>query len=506
MEVIINKSPFAVLQKLVRTSICLGAFFLIALFWVPVAVFAGNGMHNVQQGRSKKIKVSSLLALKKALKVASPGTEIIIENGVYQMDGDVEVGVFGTPQAPIKIHAQKTGQVIFAGKGSWVLTSDAHHIILSGFCFKNALLKAPSDYRAALVVSAGTKDCRITRNRFQLTGEGIDLMVAGAAHEIDHNLFCHKNSMGQMLAVRGSGKQVATNLHIHHNYFYDFKDQGGRNGAEVLQFGLSGFSLSSSHSVVEYNLFENCHAEAELISVKASEVTLRYNTIRSSKAQFTLRHGNRNEVYNNYFEKTPGLRIYGDDHHIFGNYFKDCTVGITIGNGDGEVADGAKLTCHDRPDRIYIGFNTLINNDLGIMVQPRKQGLGATKVSVKDNIIVGGQKAVAILGELKQGVWSGNLLSNNKQVGDLPSDSYKQFTMTRPSLIKLSSNGLYLPSKHGPLFNRTMDTLPNGRVPYFYTGMRSLRPHIGDRYSHYKVTKSTGLDYLRPKNVGIYAK
>jgi poly(beta-D-mannuronate) lyase len=55
---------------------------------------------------------------------------------------------------------------------------------------------------------------------------------------------------------------------------------GGRNGAEAFQFGLSGFSLSSSNSIVEYNLFEDCDGENELISIKASRVTVRYNTIR----------------------------------------------------------------------------------------------------------------------------------------------------------------------------------------------------------------------------------
>ena len=100
--------------------------------------------------------------------------------------------------------------------------------------------------------------------------------------------------------------QIAERLWIHHNYFKNFKSQGGKNGAEAFQFGLSGFSLSSSNSIVEYNLFEDCAGENELISVKASAVTLRYNTIRNCPAQFTLRHGNKSLVYGNYFINTPG--------------------------------------------------------------------------------------------------------------------------------------------------------------------------------------------------------
>src|SRR5688500_20272254 len=132
--------------------------------------------------------------------------------------------------------------------------------------------------------------------------------------------------------------------------------------AEALQFGLSGFSLSSSNSIVEYNLFEDCAGENELISVKASRVTLRYNTIRNCPAQFTLRHGNFNQVYGNYFTNTPGLRIFGDDHQVYNNRFESCSMAINIGNGGAEVADGAPLTSHDRPDRVTIAFNILVSN------------------------------------------------------------------------------------------------------------------------------------------------
>ena len=104
------------------------------------------------------------------------------------------------------------------------------------------------------------------------------------------------------------------------------------------------------------------------------------------------------------FFTTPGLRIYGDDHCIFSNYFSGCNPAITIGNGDGEVADGAKLTAHDRPDRILIAFNTLVNNKGNITLQARKNGLGATAVTVADNIVEGGPAAVSISGLLKKPV------------------------------------------------------------------------------------------------------
>lgn len=230
--------------------------------------------------------------------------------------------------------------------------------------------------------------------------------------------------MGRFLAIRGSGSQIAERLRIHHNYFFDQKHQPG-NGIETLQFGLSGFSMSSSNSVVEYNLFEQCDGENELISVKASGVVLRYNTIRDCPAQFTLRHGNRCEVYGNYFINTPGLRIFGDDHLVHSNYFENCKPAITIGNGDGEVAEGAKLTCHDRPDRVLIAFNTLVNNPQNILQPGRTNGLGATAVTIAYNIIQGSEAPAAqISGPNKDFAWKGNILYKVSSGGDMPGTGY----------------------------------------------------------------------------------
>jgi poly(beta-D-mannuronate) lyase len=199
--------------------------------------------------------------------------------------------------------------------------------------------------------------------------------------------------------------------------------------------------MSKSNSIVEYNLFEECEGENELISIKASAVTLRYNTIRNCKAQFTLRHGNFCQVYGNYFNNTPGLRIFGDDHLIYSNYFEACPVGINIGNGDGEVADGAQLTCHDRPDRVLIAFNTIINCKGNITLSTRDKGLGATNITVVNNIIKGGGAAATIAGPYTNPVWEGNIIFNTESAGDMPAGT---FTQVDPKLGRDASQAIHL--------------------------------------------------------------
>ena len=65
-------------------------------------------------------------------------------------------------------------------------------------------------------------------------------------------------------------------------------------------------------------------------------------------------------LYGNFFIGTHGgLRIFGDDHLIYSNYFQSNRPAVQIGNGDGNVPP-AKLTSHDRPDRVQFVFNTLV--------------------------------------------------------------------------------------------------------------------------------------------------
>lgn len=380
---------------------------------------------------AKPITVSSVKDLQKAINEARPGTIIILKNGTYITNEDIKIGCSGTKKKPVMIQAETVGSAVITGKGGFHLVSLAAYVVIKGFRFTHAASHARS--------AAGTRFCRWTHNIFETPGNGEYLTIAGSDHEIDYNTFQNKKEMGRILAIRGEGKQVAERLHIHHNYFYNFPDQGGANGAETLQFGLSGFSLSTSNSIIEYNLFEKCAGENELISVKASGVVLRYNTIRDCPAQFTLRHGNRCNVYGNFFFNTPGLRIYGDDHNIFSNYFENCSQAITIGNGGAEVADGAPLTSHDRPDRVLIAFNTLVNNKKNIVLQARQNGLGATAITIADNLIQGGEETVVLLGPLKDGTWKNNWLYKVGSPGDMPEGSFRK---ENPGLIK-DKNGIY---------------------------------------------------------------
>jgi poly(beta-D-mannuronate) lyase len=309
-------------------------------------------------------------------------------------------------------------------------------------------------------IRPGATHIHWSRNIFENTGEGAYLTIAGDDAEVHHNEFRNKQTVGNMIDVRGEGSQIARRVRIHHNYFHNFED-AGENGAETIRFGLSGLSMSEGSGIIEHNLFVRCTGENELISIKSGSNTIRYNTFLDSPgAQLTLRHGNENLVNGNYFRGTDGIRVFGDRHQVFSNYLEGNTGGINIGNGGAEVADGAPLTSHDRPDDNVITFNTLINNRRNFYMTPRRSGLGATNTVFANNIILGGGAVALIDGPYAGGAWSGNIVWGTDGTGDMPAGT---FDMVDP-LLEPGTDGIFRPRPGGPAIDSAMGDYPAARL------------------------------------------
>lgn len=367
--------------------------------------------------RAAAIEVDSIVALQAAIDAARPGDVIVVKDGRYATTAALVVKCAGTAAAPITLKAASVGGVEISGTHGFTVAAPAAYVVIAGFRFTHAA--------GTNRIGWGANHVRFTRNTFACAGPGAELDVAGDDARVDRNEFRDKKEVGNMLSVTGKDGQVARRLWVHHNYFHDYA-KAGANGAETIRLGRSFYSMSPGDALVEHNLFVRCVGENELITNKSGGNVYRYNTFLDSPGgQLTLRHGNECVVYGNYFRGTDGLRIFGDRHQVFSNYFEGNTLGITLGNGGAEVADGAPLTSHDRPDDCVIAFNTLVDNGTHYRMSARTPtALGAQRTTFANNVIVGGGLAAKIDGPNPGAVWTGNLLWQTKGAGDLPEAGY----------------------------------------------------------------------------------
>jgi len=368
--------------------------------------------------------VDSFAGLQSRIDAAKPGDVITMKTGVYTADVPIIVKAQGTPAKPIRIAAESAGGVTIAGTDGFDVVKPASHVVIEGFVFTHASGKTQ--------IRPGATHIRFTRNVFEATGDGAYLTVAGDVAEIDRNEFRNKRTVGNMIDVRGEGSQVARRVRIHRNYFHDFTSPGpGTNGAETIRFGLSGLSMSKGLGTIEQNLFVRCVGENEMLSIKSGSNIIQDNTLVDSPgAQLTLRHGNGNIVRRNYLRGTDGIRIFGDRNRVDSNYLEGNTGAIQIGNGGAEVADGAPLTSHDRPDDAYITSNVLVNNRRHIFMTARDKGLGATRTTIAHNTIQGGGPAATIEGPLVDPIWRDNVVWDTP-AGLMPDSG---FTKKKPAL------------------------------------------------------------------------
>jgi poly(beta-D-mannuronate) lyase len=193
----------------------------------------------------------------------------------------------------------------------------------------------------------------------------------GTHNRVDHCIFGGKTNGGQTLVVWLSGEP---NHHrIDHNHF-GRRPPLGFNGGETIRVGTSDWSMSDSHTTVEYNLFEECNGEIEIVSNKSCRNTYRYNTFVNCEGALTLRHGNRCAVEGNFFfgnhkAGTGGVRVIGEDHIVVNNYFaglagEGSRSALTMMNG---IPD-SPLAGYLQVKRALIEFNTFVDCYSGILI------------------------------------------------------------------------------------------------------------------------------------------
>lgn len=378
------------------------------------------------------------------------GENYIIPNGTYA-DFYCSFTATATAENPITIKAESVGGVKFTGDSHFVFKKAAH-IILEGFDFEctgnNTLIKLEA-----------SNHIRITRNEFELTTTASVkwVVITGYYNDynfefvsnhnrIDHNNFLNKNTSGNYITISGTYNEDYTVTQqsqydiIDHNYFYNI---GPRieNGMEAIRIGNSYLSTSNGYTTVEYNYFDNCDGDPEIVSVKSNLNQINHNTFSACYGTLTLRQGNNSHVEGNYFFGngkangiytdpdtgnnqtiyTGGIRAYGTDHVIVNNYLEGLQgtlfdAPITLTQGDAITGLDTDQSLHYRPERITIACNTLVNNTYGIEIGYAKNNDSYNQslkdITIANNLITGSTNSLINIhndqnGELS---WSNNYM------------------------------------------------------------------------------------------------
>ncbi len=301
--------------------------------------------------------IMTLSDLEHRVSDSRPGDTITLADGIY--DGDMcELVAKGTTTHPITIQAKNIGKAVIQGP----LSIEGDYINLVGLRFE----------KKGSIKIRGT-GCRISRCVMTdvQVNSWIDVLPESQQIEIDYCRFENKtnnshhegdrfdNRQLMRLIVRNKGEKH----HIHHNYFVDIPEGKLDNGYETLQLITEGnpWDPEPGHcgTLIEYNLFERCNGEGEIISVKSNGNFLRRNTFRDCRGALVLRHGDGNVVSENFFfgegeHRAGGVRLQGTDQVVVNNLFHSLNA---FGVG---MMDGASDDLYVRVERALVAFNTFV--------------------------------------------------------------------------------------------------------------------------------------------------
>ena len=408
----------------------------IALFLWPLTLF------------STVFKVNS--AEKINAQKIHPGDTILFQNGNWRNQKIILKGK-GTEASPIVLKAEEPGKVFLMGDSS--LKIDGIWLVVEGFKFNNGYsVKGP-----VIEFSKASEHCRLTQtsiinfNPPEIKIENHWISIYGIRHRVDNCYFAGKTNIGTTLVVWLS--ENPNYDQIDHNYFGE-RPLLGENGGETIRVGNSTWSMYDSFTLVEHNYFERCNGEIEIISNKSCHNTYRFNTFYECQGTLTLRHGNFGEVYGNFFlgnnqPKTGGIRIIGEDHKVYNNYFQDLTgkgfssaISVTCGVPD------SPLNRYFQVKRAQIVANTIAN-----CVESLEIGSGfdaeltllPLDCTIANNIIQADKTKVKIIENPTNLSFVGNLVS--VRLLEMPA---LEGMAIEKIILQKTTDGMWRPAKESP--------------------------------------------------------
>jgi poly(beta-D-mannuronate) lyase len=406
-------------------------------------------------------KVSTENELEDAVSKALPGDTILLAAKTWD-DVELEFKGEGTELSPIVYGAETLGQTIFTGNsrigisGNWLVVRD--------FIFRDGDLTDDGSI-VAFRTSSSTfaHNCRLTNvtienyNPADKTLDSKYVSLYGTYNRVDHCSFSGKTNSGATFVV---WLDETPDYHLIDNNYFGPREDLGVNGGETIRIGTSDWERYNSNCTVEYNMFDECDGEIEIISNKSVGNHYRYNTFDNCEGTLTLRHGSDCWVYGNFFfgdekKNCGGIRLIGPGHRVFNNYLENLEgtsyrAAICLANG----VPNSPANRYRQVDDARVGFNTIVNCKepfaIGAGVDDEKS-LAPINSLIENNLVVSkdGRDLVKDYDSANGVVWKG-IFTNADEIG-ISADGFIQ-----TELPMVLSGKMQTPTSENPVIGEAL--------------------------------------------------
>ena len=314
-------------NKIVLIS-CIGLLFSCSAFCSNAK--STNQVHKVN-ATDKEILVSNQTELNSAIATASPGSVIVMKDGVWT-DVVIDFKSISSAMEPITLRAQTSGKVVLNGNSRLVFSKP--YLVVDGLLFHKGTITK----KDAAIVTFNSDNCRLTNsaiidyNPSDFNTEYYWVLFKGSHNRMDHCYFTGKNN--KQPVVQNDEENSRYNQ-VDRCYIKDIPYVAKANGREIMRiFGYGHADQpgdDGAYFTVEYNLFDHAHGEGtEIVSLKSNHNIVRYNTVIASRGGLVGRRGKYNIFEGNFIfgkgeEGTSGIRVAGPYHRVINNYVSDVT-------------------------------------------------------------------------------------------------------------------------------------------------------------------------------------
>ena len=446
-----------------------------------------------------------------AIKNASPGTEIVLNNGVWN-DVEIKFRGQGTKDQPIILKAETAGKVSIEGKS--YLKFGGQFLIVEGLHFKNGYSPSGAVVDFKINDEEIANNCTLTNCVIEdfnkLKRDDTDLWVNfwGRHNVLSNCYIAGKTNRGPTVRVNLEGIESINNYHqIVNNHFGPRPVKGGPSG-ETIQIGNSYTSMAPCYTMVANNLFEACNGEVEIISSKTNFNEFRNNVFYKSEGSLVTRHGNYCTIDGNYFigdaenENIGGIRIINTGHWVINNYFfnlkgKSFRSPLAVMNGIPKSPQNR----YNQVTDVVVAYNTYVNcaspwqfgvgtniDQADVLPLSEIRSARAVRTTVANNVIYNekGIDAIVVENDKADGVTFKNNIVDNQGV------AFKDFDggIKEVSLeLKTISENIQLPVG-----------IPNDLEPYMGFDFNTIEKDLfgNSRKENNSIGAVVGVDIANP--------